>query len=113
VLAAALLATAIAAFRRSPWLGASASAAGTLLLVDAWFDLLTSRGGGEVTLAAAAAVFVELPIGILCFWIARDTERILIRAQACWEAVRPQRSNDRAQAERQRAGGRGGRGSRA
>lgn len=87
-LAAALLATAVAALRRSPWLEGSATAAGTLLVVDAWFDLLTASGGAELIVAAAEAALVELPVAVLCFWIARDAERFLERAQGRLEAVR-------------------------
>ena len=37
--AAALMTTAVTALRRSPWLAPVAAIAGTLLCVDAWFDL--------------------------------------------------------------------------
>lgn len=87
-LAAALVATAVAALRRSSWLEGSAVAAGTLLVVDAWFDLLTSRGGAELVVASVEAVLVELPLAVLCFWIARDAQRFLEQARACLEAVR-------------------------
>ncbi len=42
-LALLLLTVAVAAWRRSPWLEGAATATATLLFVDAWFDLLTSR----------------------------------------------------------------------
>ena len=37
--AAALIATAVTALRRSPWLAPVAAVTGTLLCVDAWFDI--------------------------------------------------------------------------
>ena len=39
-LALAFVLTALAAWRRSPWLGALAATSGTLLIVDAWFDIV-------------------------------------------------------------------------
>lgn len=73
----ALASTAVSAIRHSPWLVAAASATGTLLVVDAWFDVLTAHGGGELALAAAEAAFVELPLAALSFWIVRDVERAI------------------------------------
>ena len=74
-LALGLASTALSAIRHSPWLVAAASATGTLLVVDAWFDVLTAQSGGELTVAAAEAVLVELPLAALSFWIVRDAER--------------------------------------
>lgn len=91
-LALALAATAISAVRRSPWLVAAASATGTLLVVDAWFDLLTAHGGGELALAGAEAAFVELPLAALSFWIVRNAERAIQRLCDClrFPHLRPQ-----------------------
>ncbi len=44
MLAAALLATALSAWHQGRFLQACAACAGTLLVVDAWFDLLTRAG---------------------------------------------------------------------
>ncbi|RDI73995.1 hypothetical protein Gocc_2092 [Gaiella occulta] len=76
-LAFGLASTALSAVRHSPWLAAAASATGTLLVVDAWFDVLTAQGGSELALAAAEAVLVELPLAALSFWIVRDAERAI------------------------------------
>src|SRR5919198_1796522 len=67
--------TAYAAWRRAPWLQGAAAAAGTLLLVDAWFDVLLSTGDEKIWIAVGQAVFSEIPLAILCFWIAWDTAR--------------------------------------
>ena len=67
--------TAFATWRRAPWLQASAAAAGTLLLTDAWFDILLSTGDEKVWLAVGEAVLSEIPLALLCFWIAWDTAR--------------------------------------
>jgi hypothetical protein len=76
-LAALLAAVATAARRGSPWLEGAATAAATLLIVDAWFDVLTSSTGTELALALAEAVLVELPLAGLCLLLARGAERRL------------------------------------
>ncbi len=72
-----LVAVAAAAWRHSPWLEGAATAAAALLLVDAWFDVTTSKPGIEFAASLAEAILVELPIAILCLLIARDAERVL------------------------------------
>lgn len=62
--------TAIALWKRLPFLPMIASVAGTLLFADAWFDILTSQDGREVAWAIGGAVVAELPLGILCFYVA-------------------------------------------
>jgi len=78
-LAGLLVAVAVAAWRRSPWLEGAATAAATLLIVDAWFDILTASGSHEVTIAIIEAAVAELPLALLCLLLARDTERRLLR----------------------------------
>jgi hypothetical protein len=70
-LALALGLTAYAAFRRAPWLDRAAVAAGTLLIADAWFDVVTSRGAVAIALALTEALAIELPLASLCIWIAQ------------------------------------------
>jgi hypothetical protein len=79
-LAVLFLATAIAAYRRSPWVGALAGATGTLLVTDAWFDVVLESHADELRKSLALAIFVELPLAGFCFWIAHRTERFLARA---------------------------------
>ena len=76
-LAISFLLTAFAAWRRSPWVGALAAATGTLLLTDAWFDIVLESHADELRNSILLAVFAEIPIAILCFWIAYRTERFL------------------------------------
>jgi hypothetical protein len=76
-LAVAFLLTAFAAWRRSPWVGALAAATGTLLVTDAWFDVALESHSDELRKAIYLAVFAELPIAAVCFWIAHRTERFL------------------------------------
>jgi hypothetical protein len=79
-LAGAAAFTAYALARRTAWIPIAASVTGTLLVCDAWFDLLTARAGGELLEAALEATLAELPLAAICFWLARDTERTLVRA---------------------------------
>jgi hypothetical protein len=71
-LALALAATATLIVRRSPLVEVTATVTGTLLLCDAWFDVLTSRGTSAVAQSIVEALLVELPLAGLCFWIARN-----------------------------------------
>ena len=48
-----------------------------MLVCDAWFDIVTSRGGGEMWEAVAEAVFAELPLAALCGFIVYDAETFL------------------------------------
>ena len=78
-LALLLLSVAVAAWRRSPWLEGAATASATLLLVDAWFDILTSPTGAERWVAIVEAALIEVPLALLCLVLARDAERRLLR----------------------------------
>ena len=78
-LAFLLLGVALAAWRRSPWLEGAATAAATLLVVDAWFDILTSSTHLELAIASGEAVLIELPLAGLCLLLARNAERVLRR----------------------------------
>ena len=55
----------------------AATIAGTLLVCDVWFDVLTSRGTRDVVQAVAGAVLVEIPLAILCFWMAANFVRAI------------------------------------
>jgi hypothetical protein len=68
MLAAALAATAFSVWRRSPFLEACAASTATLLVVDAWFDLLTARGH-DFAWAIVLAAIAELPLAAFCLWI--------------------------------------------
>lgn len=88
-LAIALGLTTLSAVKHSPWLVAAASSTATLLIVDAWFDVLTARGGSELATALLEATLVELPLAALCLWIVRDTERAIQRLCDCFRLRRP------------------------
>jgi hypothetical protein len=69
-LSLSLLITAFGALRRRDWLSVAATASGTLLLCDAWFDVLTASGGTDLGLALALAALVEVPLAGVCFLLA-------------------------------------------
>jgi hypothetical protein len=74
-LGTAMVATAIAVVRRSPFAEVAAAVTGTLLVCDAWFDVLTVRTTSELVQAAAEAILIELPLAALSFWMATNLAR--------------------------------------
>ena len=82
ILALALLATAWSFLRRRDLSRGLAAVSGTLLLCDAWFDVLTSSTGTDLEIAILLAVFGELPLASVCFLLAIGTTGSLTRANA-------------------------------
>jgi hypothetical protein len=74
-LALLFIATAYAAYRRSSWLPALAATTGTLLVTDAWFDIILESHSDERRNAVVLAIVVELPVAAFCYWIAYRAER--------------------------------------
>jgi hypothetical protein len=70
-----LLLAAWAAWRRRAVLILFSCAAGTLLLVDAWFDVTTARY--DEIAQSFLTVAVEVPSALLLFWIAHHVVRRL------------------------------------
>ncbi len=70
--------TAYMAFRVDPRVQIPATATATLLIVDAWFDVLTSSGRGQVLEALVLAAFVELPAAFFSLYLARSVNRRVI-----------------------------------
>jgi len=95
----ALATTAYFALRRSRNLSVAATSAGTLLIVDAWFDVLTSRHR-ELPVSIAIAVLVELPLAALCWWLSKQTQAIAEKRIA----VLLPRARGRVRRDAQRAG---------
>jgi len=75
-LAAAIGLTGRAALRGSRWLAPLAAATAAMLVCDAWFDVVTSQGGGERLEALLEAALAELPLAALCAYIVYDAERV-------------------------------------
>jgi len=67
ILACSLLATAYAVARRRSLVQRLAPISATLLLCDAWFDLLTASNRTDLEVAILLAVIGEIPLAILCF----------------------------------------------
>lgn len=82
ILALSLLATAYASLRRRDLVRGLAAVSGTLLLCDAWFDVLTASSGADLEIAILLAVFAELPLAMVCFLLAFGTSGALTRANA-------------------------------
>jgi len=64
--AVALTATGVLLRRRDPRASLTAAATAVLLLVDAWFDVMTAAAGADRAIAVAMAAGVELPLSGLC-----------------------------------------------
>jgi hypothetical protein len=67
---AAALATAVLLARGDRRASLTAVAGGTLLVLEAWFDVCTSAPGAARALAVAEAVLVELPLAAAAIWLA-------------------------------------------
>jgi hypothetical protein len=78
-LAVMFLATAFAAYRRSPWVAALAAATGTMLVTDAWFDIVLETGHAR-TRAIVTALVAELPMAAICVAVALRVEGVVERA---------------------------------
>ena len=75
LLVVALAGTGYFALRRSRYLAMAATATAVLLIVDAWFDVMTTPEGQIVQSIVLAAV-VELPLAAVCIWLAVHTEEL-------------------------------------
>ncbi|OLE29804.1 MAG: hypothetical protein AUG44_02855 [Actinobacteria bacterium 13_1_20CM_3_71_11] len=58
--------TAYLAWRARPHVALSATAAATMLLVDAWFDVLTTPRGHGWLMSVVLAGLIELPLASIC-----------------------------------------------
>jgi hypothetical protein len=74
----ALGATGYLALRRSRFLALASASAATLLVCDAWFDVLTSPHS-QVLESVVLAVVIELPLAGVCAWLSYHTERLADR----------------------------------
>lgn len=75
VLAGAIILTAYLAFKMDARVQFPAIATATLLLVDAWFDVMTSNRGAATVEALALAFFFEIPAAVFSLWLARRVHR--------------------------------------
>lgn len=97
LLALTLAGTAYFALRRSRYLATAASATATMLVVDAWFDVLTTPGVQRLESIGLAA-FVELPLAAVCVWLSWHTQQleeqriVLLMRRGPRNGVRPSRA---------------------
>ncbi|EFL08857.1 predicted protein [Streptomyces sp. AA4] len=93
-LAAMLLITGWLAVRHRPHVQVSAAVTSALLFVDAWFDTTISPRRDR-PLAWTQALFAELPLGLLCLWVAWRAERLRREQLRHSAATAGQASHDR------------------
>jgi hypothetical protein len=65
-----LLLSALLAYLKSDWVIISSTATGSLLMADAWFDIMTAHAGSDLRESVAMAVFVELPLAAISYIVA-------------------------------------------
>jgi hypothetical protein len=63
------------ALRRSGYLAVAAAATATLLIVDAWFDIMTSPRR-QLPQAITLAALIELPLAGVCAWLSYHTQHL-------------------------------------
>ena len=78
LLLVALAATGYTALRRSRYLATAATATAVLLVVDAWFDVVTTPGA-QVIESIVLAALVELPLAGVCVWLSLHTAELAER----------------------------------
>jgi hypothetical protein len=71
LLVGAIVLTAYYAFRVDTRVQLPATATATLLVVDAWFDVMTAGGHRATAEAVLMAVCIELPAAVFSLWLAR------------------------------------------
>jgi hypothetical protein len=86
-LLAAFAATAWAAWRERQVLIICLAVTGTLLLCDAWFDLILDLGSSDVWVSLATAVFAELPLAFMMFTAARRLVRMSVGVVMALEGI--------------------------
>ena len=100
-MAAVLAALAYCALRRKTATGVIAAVASTMLVIDAWFDIVTTGDREQLMFAIASAALAEIPLAIVCAWVAINAERVRARAyrrlRIRWEraaGIRPAKAAD-------------------
>src|SRR5258708_1907845 len=66
IVAAGLVVTAICVVRNSPWTVVAASATGAVVLIDAWFDLMTREAPRDLGAPVVRVLLLKAPLGALC-----------------------------------------------
>ncbi|ETA71127.1 hypothetical protein [Actinospica robiniae] len=82
MLCALLLYTGWNTLRRREQSELSAAMTGTLLIVDAWFDVLGAPDTDQFLTALAMALLVELPLAGFCFWITKHVDAVRVQRES-------------------------------
>ncbi len=86
-LLAAFAATAWAAWRERQVLIICLTVTGTLLVCDAWFDVILDLGSSDIWMSVATAVFAELPLAFMMFTAARRLVRASVGVVMSLEGI--------------------------
>jgi hypothetical protein len=78
ILLGALASTAYFALRRSRYLSTAATATAALLVVDAWFDVVTTPPN-QVWQSILLAAAIELPLAGVCLWLSYHAQQLTER----------------------------------
>jgi hypothetical protein len=78
ILLVALAGTGYFALRRSRYLSMAATATAVLLVVDAWFDLMTTPSE-QIAESIVLAAVVELPLAAVCIWLGMHAQELTER----------------------------------
>lgn len=60
--------------------GPFAAIAASMLVLDGWFDVTTSQGGGQFGSALILALCAELPLALICGWASIHAETVRTQA---------------------------------
>ncbi len=82
ILLIVVLGAAYLAWRHSHWVVLAASAAASLLVADAWFDVTTAKFGNDLTVALVMALLVELPLAAISLAIAAASLSRVVNAKS-------------------------------
>lgn len=66
----AMLATGLCAYMKSMWVVITATTAGSFLLLDAWFDVLSEHTGSLFHQAILSAMLFEVPLALMSYSLA-------------------------------------------
>jgi hypothetical protein len=78
MLLSALASTACFALRRSRYLSTAATATAALLVVDSWFDVMTTPSHERLQ-SILLSIAVELPLAAVCLWLSHHTHQLAER----------------------------------
>jgi hypothetical protein len=74
LLCALLLRTGWSLLRHRAYVEVTAAMTAVVLVIDAWFDVLSASNSDDFTTALALALCVELPLAAFCLWVAARVE---------------------------------------